>query len=162
MKETILTILAAFLLASTIMPAHAGIVQDMTEKAKEKARELLEISAPERKKTKFENVIDAIAGKYTHLKKCLKGEQACNKSDFLILGTGLIVTYSFIFGLRTALLNDLKASKKDDDLGPKALKLYKFMKFTTNNDPLVALSTVSKNAGEKTFTTIFGIPNAQE
>ena len=159
MKNTLLKLVTFALIVGSVLPAQAGIVQDTIEKAKDRARELLAVPTPVREKTRFEKGMDAIAGKYTRLKKCLKGEQACNKSDFAILGAAAIMAYSFTFGLRSALLKDLEAAADDNDLDKNGIRLLDFMRLTQNYDPLIMQPY---EVGKKLFTTVFGDPNQPE
>jgi hypothetical protein len=144
MKNIILTLAAFTLITGSALPAQAGLATS---------------NSPVQEKTQLKKAMDAVAGKCTRLKNCLKGEQACNKSDFAILGAAAIMTYNFTLGIRRALLHDLMSASENNDLDKNGERLLAFLKFTYDNDLLAILP---HTAGDNIFTAIFGAPDLPE
>lgn len=99
MKKLLSPLLAASLLIASIASAQ----ESLSEKLKLSERVSAFMNPPskqERKEelTRLEKAFASVKAKYRRVMNCLAGKQACNKSDFFILGTTLLVLNGIVTG----------------------------------------------------------------
>lgn len=151
MKKLISPILAASLLIANIASAQ----ESLSEKLKLSERVSAFMNPPskqERKEelTRLEKAFTSVKAKYRRVVNCLAGKQACNKSDFAILGASLVLLSNYLMGGLHERYAQLNVQKK---LSPT----YK-AEHEISSVPALKYNPLewSRKAGASTYKYIFG------
>lgn len=134
-------ILSALLAASLLISATGFGQQSMSEKLQFKERIDAFMNPPtkqERKEelTRLEKALMSVKAKYRRVMNCLAGKQACNKSDFAILGMTTLFLYSLVLGIRQGAREELADESTTKDWSTAQKLARKAYIFSTDYDPV--------------------------